>query len=851
MSDGSSFYITTPIFYVNDVPHIGHAYTEVAADVLARWHRQAGDDTWLLTGTDEHGQKILRTATANGVTPEGVGRQARRRGVEAAARDRSTSPTTTSSAPPTSATRRTCRSSCRSSTTTATSTRASTRATTASAARSTSSRRPRRRHRRVRRARRSAPSTRSPVELLHEKNYFFRMSALRRAAARPLRGAARLRAARDRAQRGHRVRASRASTTCRSRARASTGASRCRGTSRTSSTSGSTRCSTTSPRSATASDDERVRPPLARHPHRRQGHPALPRRHLAGHADGRRARRCRTRVFGHGWLLVGGEKMSKSKLTGIAPTQITDTFGSDAFRYYFLRAITLRPGRLVLAGKTCAPATRPSSPTASATSPRASIAMVDALLRRRRARRRRESPRPTSRSRRSSAGDRDGRRRGDRAPRHPRGDRRDLDARRRAERLHHRAGAVGAGEGRRDQRERLETVLYTAVRGLGTLAVLLSPVHARRRPRSCGPRSAAPAPCSEQRIDRGAGSGPRRGTVAPLEALFPRIEAERRRAAASSVTPRRSTGSTRARAHALRPAAARAELPAAARAARRRRLRQPHAPRDRRRRRRRSTTASSSTARRAVGVRGVVQVGTDVATSRWSAEIAARRAAHARRRRASTRTRRPSSTRAGDARRRPRRDRRARRPPARARDRRDRARLLPHRRRRPRARSTAPSRRTSTSPSGTTSPCRSTTATRTTTSSRRCGGSARPSARSSTASRGDAELAAALRRQRLVPLVRRHRHVQERREPARGARGGPARPHPGRDGCPVPHARCRSAAARTRRTCCRTRCGDRRDLGTDARRCSPRRSRRTPSSSTAAGTTSPCGESTRRERAPP
>jgi methionyl-tRNA synthetase len=70
MSDGSSFYITTPIFYVNDVPHIGHAYTEVAADVLARWHRQAGDDAWLLTGTDEHGQKILRTATANGVTPK-------------------------------------------------------------------------------------------------------------------------------------------------------------------------------------------------------------------------------------------------------------------------------------------------------------------------------------------------------------------------------------------------------------------------------------------------------------------------------------------------------------------------------------------------------------------------------------------------------------------------------------------------------------------------------------------------------------------------------------------------------------------------------------------------------------
>ncbi len=65
-----SFYLTTPIFYVNDVPHIGHAYTEVAADVLARWHRQAGDDTWLLTGTDEHGQKILRTAVANDTTPQ-------------------------------------------------------------------------------------------------------------------------------------------------------------------------------------------------------------------------------------------------------------------------------------------------------------------------------------------------------------------------------------------------------------------------------------------------------------------------------------------------------------------------------------------------------------------------------------------------------------------------------------------------------------------------------------------------------------------------------------------------------------------------------------------------------------
>lgn len=70
MPAGDSFYITTPIYYPSDVPHIGHGYTTVAVDTLARWHRQAGDDTWMLTGTDEHGQKMLRAAAANGVTPQ-------------------------------------------------------------------------------------------------------------------------------------------------------------------------------------------------------------------------------------------------------------------------------------------------------------------------------------------------------------------------------------------------------------------------------------------------------------------------------------------------------------------------------------------------------------------------------------------------------------------------------------------------------------------------------------------------------------------------------------------------------------------------------------------------------------
>ncbi len=68
MSD--KFYITTPIYYVNDAPHIGHAYTTIAADVLARYHRAEGRDVHFLTGTDEHGIKIVKAAAEKGVTPK-------------------------------------------------------------------------------------------------------------------------------------------------------------------------------------------------------------------------------------------------------------------------------------------------------------------------------------------------------------------------------------------------------------------------------------------------------------------------------------------------------------------------------------------------------------------------------------------------------------------------------------------------------------------------------------------------------------------------------------------------------------------------------------------------------------
>lgn len=64
------FYITTPIYYVNDVPHIGHAYTTVAADVIARYKRLEGCQVFFLTGTDEHGQKVERAAQERGVDPK-------------------------------------------------------------------------------------------------------------------------------------------------------------------------------------------------------------------------------------------------------------------------------------------------------------------------------------------------------------------------------------------------------------------------------------------------------------------------------------------------------------------------------------------------------------------------------------------------------------------------------------------------------------------------------------------------------------------------------------------------------------------------------------------------------------
>ena len=63
----NSFFITTPIYYVNAKPHLGHAYTTVVADAMARYHKLIGEDTMFLTGTDEHGQKVQQAAEKRGM----------------------------------------------------------------------------------------------------------------------------------------------------------------------------------------------------------------------------------------------------------------------------------------------------------------------------------------------------------------------------------------------------------------------------------------------------------------------------------------------------------------------------------------------------------------------------------------------------------------------------------------------------------------------------------------------------------------------------------------------------------------------------------------------------------------
>src|SRR3954467_13850450 len=65
-----AFYVTTPIYYVNAAPHLGHAYTPIGADILARHQGRRGEDVFFLTGTDEHGEPVAQVAEREGISPK-------------------------------------------------------------------------------------------------------------------------------------------------------------------------------------------------------------------------------------------------------------------------------------------------------------------------------------------------------------------------------------------------------------------------------------------------------------------------------------------------------------------------------------------------------------------------------------------------------------------------------------------------------------------------------------------------------------------------------------------------------------------------------------------------------------
>ena len=342
MADPKAFYLTTPIYYVNDAPHIGHAYTTTAGDVATRWRRQRGEQVWFLTGVDEHGTKVERAADAGGVTPQQwVDRLVEDAwlpvlGTVDAANDdfiRTTEP---------------------------------------------------RHEQRVQRfweavrdngfvysamyegpycvgceefklpgdllegegefaGQQVCPVHGRPVEQLQEENWFFRLSAfqdrlLEHYEAHP--EAVQPRSAYNEVTSFIRqglqdISMSRSSVSwgiplpwdggqviyvwfdalLNYATAVGYGAE---------------------PGSHDADLFERVWPPdvnLVGKDILRFHAVYWPAMLMAAGLEPPR------KVFAHGWLLVGGEKMSKSKLTGIAPSQIIDTFGSDAFRYYFLRAI--------------------------------------------------------------------------------------------------------------------------------------------------------------------------------------------------------------------------------------------------------------------------------------------------------------------------------------------------------------------------------------------------------------------------------------------------------------------------------------------------------------------------------
>ena len=170
----NKYYLTTPIYYVNAAPHIGHAYTTIAADTIKRFKRMQGFDAVLTTGTDEHGVNVERAAAGAGKNAAGIYRHHLRR-IPPAVADARPRTSTTSSAPPATATPTASRICSTAAANTATSIKATTPASTASSTTLY-----------VNDAKPGdpCPDCGRPTETVTEENYFFKLSAFHRQAAR-------------------------------------------------------------------------------------------------------------------------------------------------------------------------------------------------------------------------------------------------------------------------------------------------------------------------------------------------------------------------------------------------------------------------------------------------------------------------------------------------------------------------------------------------------------------------------------------------------------------------------------------------------------------------------------------
>ena len=328
-----SYYVTTPIYYVNAEPHLGHAYTTIAADVLARHMRQRGEDVFFLTGTDEHGEPVAQAAEKLGHHAARAGRP-ERRPVQGARRagqrdQRLLHPHHRSRAhgagrrgrPADPRQRPRLR-------------RAPTRAGTARAA-PTSRPRPSSRTATAARSTRSCSSARRRTT----GSSGCPPSRSRSSSCTPSGPTS----SRRRTATTRRSRSSRAAcATCRSRrARLKWGVPVPWDESQViyvwidALLNYYTALSYARP-----GEDLTDRFWPADRPPDRQGHPQVPRRDLAGDADGGRRSRCPRRSRIHGYLLIGEHKMSKSLGNVIEPFQVVDMYGADALRFYVLREVS-------------------------------------------------------------------------------------------------------------------------------------------------------------------------------------------------------------------------------------------------------------------------------------------------------------------------------------------------------------------------------------------------------------------------------------------------------------------------------------------------------------------------------